>query len=271
MRRYGPLASALFFASLLIGCAAGERERPEVLREVPVTRTALPVTVDGIPDEPAWRQAVPCRMVRHNNWKSLPPRTRDRVLADEFQTGRVRLLYDRDFLYLAVEFEDSDVIAGSMENQTRLYRTGDLAELFLSPAGGHGYFEIYVNPVGAHTCYVFPGGGAANLTMMFDVSRKVPGICAAARVDGTLNDHSDRDRGWSAEIAVPRKILVMHGNSFASGTKWNILVTRYNYASHLRKLQFSGIAELPDNASYGDIEYHIPVRFRDAPENGAVP
>ncbi len=249
--------------AVLAGCCQNLPPPPQeaVPEAITVHRTGQKITVDGRLNESAWQQAKVHRLVRSNNWKGLPPKIREKVKKEPFQGGSFRLLMDDKYLYLAVEFEDSDVLAGSIKNQSRLYRTGDLAELFLTPEGGHAYFEIYVNPAGAHTFYAFPGGGTANLLMMFDEDRKTPGIKAAAQVNGTLNDQSDVDRSWSAELAVPLKSLAGFGTEFAPGNKWCILVSRYNYAAHLRKLQFSGLPELPPGVSFGDIEYHAPLEF----------
>src|SRR5262249_10516359 len=38
-------------------------------------------------------------------------------------------------------------------------------------------------------------------------SWEIPGLKTAVHVDGTINDPSDKDRGWSLEIAFPWKVL----------------------------------------------------------------
>ncbi|MBE6366900.1 MAG: hypothetical protein E7052_03185 [Lentisphaerae bacterium] len=247
---------SLVASAMLLGICSAYADTPE---NVKIKYTSSELKIDGKLDESAWQSAVCYPLQRHNNWAGLPEKTRKRVQLDPFQPGSFRLLYNDKYLYLGIDFEDSDVIAGSTKNQSRLYRTGDLAELFLTPGNGHAYFEIYVNPVGAHTFYVFPGGGVANLEMMFDENKITAGIIAAAQVQGTLNNHSDRDRGWSAELAVPLEKLAIFGIEFAFGKPWTILVSRYNYAVHLRKLQFSGVPIMPAGSSYGDLEYHAPL------------
>lgn len=259
------LISVLFAA----GCCCFSDPAPASAEPeaVTITRTQLPVTVDGVLDEKVWTQAVRYPMLRHCNWDGLPEKTARRVKNEPLQNGSFRLLYDKEYLYLGVEFEDSDIIAESSKNQTRLYRSGDLAELFLTPGDGHAYFEIYLSPSGAYTFYLFPGGGVSKLPSMFDENRKVDGIKTAVKINGTLNRSNDVDKTWSGELAIPLKNLSVFGSKFASGTSWSILVARYNYAVHLRKMQFSGVPVIPPEASYGDVEYHAPVKFAEADNN----
>ncbi|MGK2956127.1 MAG: hypothetical protein ACSLFI_10715, partial [Solirubrobacterales bacterium] len=49
------------------------------------------------------------------------------------EPGTVRLAYDRDYLYVAFDFTDSDVVQENNEDQKSHFQTGDVAELFLKP------------------------------------------------------------------------------------------------------------------------------------------
>ena len=248
-------------ALLLSGCCQNACQVEEIQESIIINQTTSPVNIDGVLDEVAWKDAVCYPLLRHVNWKGAAEKTKQRILQDDLQPGTFRLLYDDKYLYFGVELEDSDVIAESDKNQSRLYRTGDLAELFLSPAAGEAYFEIYINPVGAYTFYKFPSGGVSKLPSMFDENRHVPGIKAAARIYGSLNNSKDKDKAWHGEIAVPLKELAAFGTEFTAGTSWRVLVGRYNYAVHLRRLQFSGRPDIPEAADYGDIEYHAPLNI----------
>ena len=269
MKNFLFVFTTLTAAAVFSGCSQIVSPAPAEPESVIINRTELPIKVDGYLNEAAWKDAVCYPLIKHVNWKGAPEKTKQRIMQDPLQKGSFRLLYDDKYLYFGVEFEDSDVIAESAKNQSRLYRTGDLAELFLSPADGHAYFEIYINPAGAYTFYVFPGGGVAKLPSMFDENRQFPNIKAAARVYGTLNNSRDKDTGWHGEIAVPLKELSAFGTDFVPGTQWRTLAARYNYAVHLRRLQFSGVPFIPAEADYGEVEYHAPLQINPVQKKAA--
>ena len=62
----------------------------------------------------------------------------------------------------------------------------------------------------------------------------LPGLRAAAHVDGTLNDNTDRDRGWTAELALPWSSLELlaRGDGRAlpprDGDTWRMDFSRFN-------------------------------------------
>jgi hypothetical protein len=79
-------------------------------------------------------------------------------------------------------------------------------EVFIDPNGdNHEYYEIEINALNTEWDLLLPrpykdGGQAVN-------SWEIPGLKTAVHVDGTLNDPSDVDRGWSVEFAFPWKVL----------------------------------------------------------------
>ena len=55
------------------------------------------------------------------------------------------------------------------------------------------------------------------------------GLRVTAHIDGTLNDGSDHDRGWTAEMAIPLKELATAGVPLDHDHPWTVLAGRYNY------------------------------------------
>lgn len=207
-------------ALLIAGCITTEQKV-----ETPAMRakfTPVPVKIDGKLDDAVWKNAQVYNM-------KLPA---DRE-GDLQEGGEVMLAWDNDNLYVAVKFQDKDILAKNKKDQEHHYLFGDLAELFLRPAGKDKtwYWEMYVTPRGNKTKFFFPGNGRCGLSKLdeADVDLKV-----GARVNGTLSKWKDEDKYWTGEMCVPIKDLEKYGDKFGPGEEWTILVARYNYGRYLK-------------------------------------
>ncbi len=188
--------------------------RPVVYRAMPASR---PVRIDGKLDDAVWRTAptYSLSLTRADAKKGPPLR----------QRGTIRLAWGQKHLYVAIDYVDSDLRARGTKDHEHHYKLGDVAELFLRAPRRAGYAELYATPKSHKTCFWFARPGAK-----IEV-RKEWGLRVAAQIQGTLNDSSDRDRGWQAEMAVPMKDL-MGGAKRPDGESaahWTMLVGRYNY------------------------------------------
>lgn len=183
--------------------------------------TDTPVNIDGKLDDAVWSKAVAQPMAL----------AMDRAGggAKVEEGGEVRLAWDETYLYVAVHFTDSDVVAEGDADQLPHFQLGDLCELFLWPAKQTWYWELYATPRGKKTSYWFPGPGRFGLPGNFEAKT---GLIVAAMVDGTVNQWQDRDTGWSAEMAVPIHDLTVGNQPFGPGSDWRILIARYNYTRY---------------------------------------
>ncbi len=244
------------------GCAVPQGAVPEE-EETPVVevgRTTDAIRLDGVLDEPAWA-GVPAVSLRHLRWNDLaqPAAARAAGERDVFERGTVRFLYDDRYFYVGFELEDADVVARGRENGLRHFEYGDVVEIFLRHESGPGYWEFHVTPRGLTSSYFFAGSGYLGLN---NPSRPFSGYEAAARIDGTPDDCRDVDRGWSAEIRIPRAELEKSfGHAFAPGEPWRLLAGRYNYHYRNRFVQHSSYPFLP-KTHFHLIEYHARVSFR---------
>jgi hypothetical protein len=92
----------------------------------------------------------------------------------------------------------------------------------------------------------------------------LPGLRSAVFVDGTLNDNSDRDRGWTVELAFPwhglQLLAATDGRSLppADGDTWRMSFSRFNQYTEAPPAQdSSGWAMSP----HGVWDSHVPELF----------
>jgi len=211
-------------AALLAAAFPAAAEAPA---ERPVMKAAYaqtPVQVDGKLDDAVWRKAEAYPLHLGSD--------EDPTGADAVQEpGTARLAWNEDYLYIAVDYRDSDVAAEGEKDQEMHFTMGDVGEVFIRHEDNTVYWELYVTPTGHKSAFFFPGWGRS-LPSSFTYEMD---LVVGARVEGTLNDWHDTDAGWTGEMAIPKRELERHGDTFpAEG--WTILVARYNYGRYIDRL-----------------------------------
>lgn len=120
---------------------------------------------------------------------------------------RCRMLWDATAFYLHAELEEPHVWGTFTDRNSIIYLDNDF-ELFLDPdADRLDYYELEINALNTvmelHLDKPYIDGGKYTFIT-------TPGIRSAVHIDGTLNDPSDTDRGWSLEFALPWAGLSQH-------------------------------------------------------------
>jgi hypothetical protein len=149
-----------------------------------------------------------------------------------FEKTTVRLLWSRKFLYVRFDAIDSDIVAQSTKDQDYLFVQGDAVEIFLKPEGAPYYWELYGDVSNRKTCIFIPSRGLLGLPKNRSVKPDME-LKVETKNKGTLNNKSDRDKGWTMVVKIPVAGLIRHGANFKSGAKWTFCVVRYNYSKYL--------------------------------------
>ncbi|HUX16310.1 MAG TPA: carbohydrate-binding family 9-like protein, partial [Phycisphaerae bacterium] len=195
-------------------------------------RTRHKIKVDGNLNKAAWRAAP--RSHRFVDLVSGIP---------GFLDTRMAALWDDENLYVAIWVDEPNVQARLKKRDALVWTENDV-EIFIG--GEDCYYEFQINALG--TIYevfyvsrdVLKKGSRFDLPEFDLYERRVdiiggfqdatrfgkdpggprwafmdwdfPGLKAAVRVDGTINDPSDVDKGWTAEIAFPwRGMKILSG------------------------------------------------------------
>lgn len=208
---------------------------------------------------------------------------------------RAAILWNDTHLYIAFSAEEPYVEAHLVERDSIVFLESDL-EVFIE--GDDCYYELEVNA--ANTIYevfhiwkdAYTSGSRFN-TPEFDIHQAnaytfggdydrtgkhfwkgthprgvrwaftnfdMPGLQTAVKVNGTLNDSSDVDKGWDMEIAIPWKSLQLLANERtippSTGDVWSMFLGRF------QKLELSGKEIQPHPAmalnSHGTYDTHLP-------------
>jgi len=251
----------------------------EGLRHYTCCRAAGPITVDGRLDEESWQRA------------EKSPRFVDMVTGRPASLEtRAAALWDDEYLYVGFWLEEPHVWATYTERDSMICHENDV-EVFIG--GPDGYYEFEMNALGTimERFYIWQDAylsGGFDKVPEFDLlgtelvdtlggpwtgfhhprGRRwafrewdMPGLKWAVHVDGTINDPTDIDRGWTAEIAFPWAGLrhLAGGRSLPplEGDTWRLDVSRFQWIADGNGRTCPGWVWSCHNA----YDSHIPDRF----------
>jgi len=228
----------------------------------------VPPVIDGVLDDAAWQTAP---------WTGEFVDIEGPTKPIPHLATRAKMAWDDTYFYVAAEMEEPHVWATLTERDAVIYHDNDF-EVFIDPDGdNHQYYELEINALGTEwdLFLVKPyrdGGPAVN-------AWDIQGLKTAVRVDGTLNDPSDEDRGWSVEIAIPWKVLAEAAGRPAPpahGDIWRVNFSRVQWQLDVRGGAYAKVPDTPENnwvwSPQGLIAMHYPemwgeVIFTDGPEH----
>ena len=152
-----------------------------------VHRARAALQIDGVLVEPDWDRAGRAGpFVRSLDGKPCTAAT------------EARLLWDDANLYVAFLAQDPNIASPFTRDDEKLY-ISNVVEIFLDPSRDSSHYaEIEVAPTNALFDASFAGGPRQGMDLSWSSHAR-----HAVHVDGTLNDPSDIDRGWTVELAIP--------------------------------------------------------------------
>jgi hypothetical protein len=219
-------------------------------------RAPSAIKIDGRLDDAAWERAPwTDAFVDIQGEKQPSPRFRTRA----------KMLWDDQYLYVAAELEEPHVWATLTEHDSVIFRDNDF-EVFLNPSGdGRNYFEFEINALNTgwdlFLSKPYREGGKA------DNSWEIPGLRTAVAIQGTLNDASDRDRGWTVEIAFPWTAFASRApvSRPRPGDAWRVNFSRVEWQIEEGGKQYRKMPGKPEDnwvwSPQGLINMHVPDRW----------
>ncbi len=212
-----------------VGLVAIQTARADEPAPVNISKVDKPLVIDGKLDEPAWQKATPVE-VKYVWGKTNQPSGEPRMLA--------RFCWDDQYLYIGYEaFDENLVAAGTGEDQgpagnrrevasiSSKEAKVDVVEFFVSFGDEKFFWELHHNALNQFSdiwCSVLDGEPVAKTlqarfgihfaTQEFVNDDKDAGASLSKAVqlkpkaDGspsTINDSSDKDTGYTAELRLP--------------------------------------------------------------------
>jgi hypothetical protein len=221
-------------------------------------RTTSVIKPDGIPDEKAW-QDVPWTDFFVDIEGSSKPVPRLKTHA--------KLLWDDTNLYIAAELEEPHVWATLRQRDTVVFYDNDF-ETFIDPDGDtQSYCELEINAYGTAWDLLllkpYRDGGPPV------TGWNIAGLQVGTHVDGTINNPTDTDKGWTAEIIIPLAAVKECAKSLPkAGDKWRIDFSRVEWRTVIENGKYkkeinpaTGKPYPEDNwvwSPQGRIDMHMP-------------
>lgn len=214
-------SSILLLAALALAVSAAPAQTTILPREYDATRTGTAPVIDGRLDDPAWRSA---------SWSEPFVDIEGELRPTPRYLTRVKLAWDSTFLYIGADLEEPDLWGTINTRDAVIFQDNDF-EVFLDPDGNRrNYFELEINALGTvwdlFLARTYRDGGQA------DNGWDIAGLRSAVLLHGTLNDPSDRDMGWSLELALPWQSLAPPGQTGRpphSGDSWRVNFSRVEW------------------------------------------
>ena len=198
-------------------------------------RCSSDLTIDGAIDEAAWAESE-WTLAFVDIEGAAKPRPRFRT--------RAKMLWNDNYFYIAAEMEEPHVWATLVDRDAVIFHDNDF-EVFIDPNGDtHEYYELEVNALGTEwdLFLVKPyrdGGPAID-------SWDIQGLKTAVSVNGTLNDPTDEDIGWSIEIAIPWKVLEECAHKPAPpepGNQWRVNFSRVEWRVEIKDGRYKKVLD----------------------------
>ena len=183
-------------------------------------KAAKPPTLDGKLDDECWKAAA---------WSDDFVDIEGAAKPKPAHRTRMKMLWDETALYIAAELTEPHVWATLTDHDAVIFADPDF-EVFLDPDGdSHDYAELELNAKNTTWDLLLTkpykdGGRAIN-------GWEITGLKTAVHIDGTLNDPSDKDTGWTVEIAWPWAGLKELGGGVPpkDGDQWRINFSRVQW------------------------------------------
>jgi len=264
-----------FFVSILVtgACLAGnikvEAQSPfkglENLFTTPLNyvihHTNVAPVIDGDINDDTWHQAT-----WTTDFVDIEGDNRPRPT----YATKVKMLWDDSCLYIAAQLEEPNIWAYKTHHDDVVYHDNDF-EFFIDPENTtHEYYEIEVNAI--NTIFdlflnsPYRDGGKPLTTW------DAKGMRSAIKLEGTVNKPSDTDKGWTAEIAIPLRSLLVgdHYGLPHDGTIWRINFSRVEWDTDVKDGKYvkqikPDIGPHPEHnwvwSPQGLIDMHFPERW----------
>ena len=178
----------------------------------------------------------------------------------------MRMLWDERYLYIAAELQEPHVRATLTQRDSIVFKDNDF-EVFLDPDGdARNYYEIEINAWNTIFDLLLVRSYRNNGPALHDWN--LSGLLSAVFVDGTINDPSDIDGGWTVEMALPWAALGEYAGvpaPPATGDVWRMNFSRVQWPHRVVHGRYGNMPEAKEDnwvwSPQGLVDMHLPHRW----------
>ncbi|MGP1994313.1 carbohydrate-binding family 9-like protein [Zobellia laminariae] len=197
-----------------------QQEKKLSLGEQPVfkvSKVSEPIVIDGKMDEASWSKTE-ARTLDYFYRVDKPT---------DQQKSTFRMLWGKEKFYVFFEMEDQYITARETKRDGQPY-LDDCAEIFFitAPDSLDTHFGYELNLNKAVNDFIFFNDYVKGKDVVYKTFN--PDFEVEVTYDGTINDNSDIDKGWTMEMAIPYSNFGELGKVVAiePGNKWAFLAIR---------------------------------------------
>lgn len=182
-----------------------------------------------------------------------------------YRSTRMKMMWDEDFFYVGAELSEPHIWATIRKRDSVIFHDNDF-EVFVDPDGdNHRYAELEINAFGTEWDLLlvkpYRDGGPAVTDW------NMAGLKTAVDVEGTINDPSDLDTGWTVEIAIPWAVFDSITNINLPpniGDCWRVNFSRVQWKTRIEEGKYIKEKRAGDNwvwSAQGIVDMHQPERW----------
>ncbi len=195
-----------------------------------VHRAKEAMTIDGKMDEACWKNA---EVRSFDNFFRLRGNL-------EKQNTKFRILWDDQKIYVFYECEDSSLMARETRHDGATH-IDDCAEFFCVPVADSTYmhfgFEVNISKTAFDFVVLWK---YLNGRTIF-INGYNPDYEVGVTYEGTINDESDKDKGWKMEMAIPFTCFNQFNSRVKTGAKWAFQAVRQDRNSESDRFRSTSI------------------------------
>jgi len=209
------LSLAVFFVGLM---SYAQSEKEVTPKSYIAYKTSKEIVIDGDGADKDWEKA---------SW-TTPFVDIEGVETPKYKT-QVKMLWDDKYYYILAKMEEPHVWANLKQRDTIIFYNNDF-EVFIDPDNDtHNYYELEINALNtAWDLFINKPYREKNAALN---DWNITGLKSAVKVDGTLNNASDVDKGWTLEIAIPWSVYKTsyHDDIVPKDKFWKVNFSRVNW------------------------------------------
>lgn len=114
---------------------------------------------------------------------------------------QVKMLWDETYFYIIAKIEEPHVWANITKKDAVIFYNNDF-EVFIDPDGDtHNYYELEMNALNTTWDLFITKPYREGNAVLNDWN--ITGLKSAVKINGTINNPTDTDKGWVVEMAIP--------------------------------------------------------------------